>query len=98
MTPGRYAATSSAGPATRAARFASDASATASSRWAHAAQVARGHRLYRRAIGGMAALHLACAQEQFEIGYITYQAAQIADAYDVVWDAVALSTSRIGCE
>ncbi len=36
--------------------------------------------------------------EHFEIGYLTYQAAQVAQQYDVVWDAVALSSTRIGCE
>lgn len=34
----------------------------------------------------------------FEIGWRTYQAAQSAAAHDVVWDAVALATMRIGCE
>ncbi|MCX4241189.1 hypothetical protein [Paraliomyxa miuraensis] len=36
--------------------------------------------------------------EDFEIGWRTFQAAQSAPAHDVVWDAVALATFRIGCE
>jgi len=36
--------------------------------------------------------------DDFEIGWRTFQAAQSAPAHDVVWDAVALATFRIGCE